>query len=271
MSKIFSFIEKKFFTLFIIFLFLLNLFAIIAPIAAYFNLYFISEPIYFIYNFSCHQFHWRSIHFFNHQMAWCARDTFIWLGMFAVSLAVNFRFIRKGLKWYWMIPFTIPIALDGGIQTIATVLGFTDNSQFYLSTNFLRMVTGSIFGMGLGVIIAPYLYNEQIAMSRESVKQKNSKNNQTKQISSKFEKTDSSTQSVEQVQGRALNQQMKNVKNKTWFRLLMIYICLFFIYIFMVFAWKITSPDYPPHNFLDHKVREAPSVEEWIEQRCGHC
>ncbi|MCA9385667.1 DUF2085 domain-containing protein [Candidatus Dojkabacteria bacterium] len=161
-SKVFtSGSSYNLFTIFVWFLIILNVLPFIAPMAASFGWYWISEPIYFVYSFMCHQFHWRSLHINNHQVAWCTRDTFIWGSFLAVTLAVKHGFITKGLKWYWLIPFTIPIALDGGIQTIATMVGFNFNEQFYLSTNLMRMITGSIFGIGLGVVISTFLKEEQ--------------------------------------------------------------------------------------------------------------
>lgn len=156
-----DYFQRNIFNFFIVFLGILVFLPIIAPIAASFGLYWISEPIYFIYSFMCHQFHWRSIHINGHQVAWCTRDTFIWGAFFATALALKYNFFKTGLKWYWIFPFIIPIALDGGIQTIATIFGFGSGDQFYLSTNMMRMITGTIFGIGLGLIMASYIKEEQ--------------------------------------------------------------------------------------------------------------
>lgn len=163
--------EAKFtshiFDYFIYFLIVLNVLPILAPIFSYFGLTFLSEPIYFIYSFTCHQFHWRSIHIFDKQIAWCARDVFIWLSFLLVSIAIRFKWLPHGLKWYWVLLFMVPIALDGGFQTISTILGFATDHHLYLSTNLMRMITGSIFGMGLGIVIAPFLKEEQDLARKE--------------------------------------------------------------------------------------------------------
>lgn len=161
MSKLEDKLTKNIFNYFIYFLIVLNILPFLAPIFSYLGLTFLSEPIYFIYSFTCHQFHWRSIHIYDRQVAWCARDTFIWMSFLLVCLALKYDFLPKGLKWYWILPFMVPIALDGGFQTISTMLGFSSDTHLYLSTNFMRMVTGSIFGIGLGLVIAPFLKEEQ--------------------------------------------------------------------------------------------------------------
>ncbi|MBP9758528.1 DUF2085 domain-containing protein [Candidatus Dojkabacteria bacterium] len=154
-------LSKNIFDYFIYFLVVLNVLPILAPIFAHFGLTFLSEPIYTIYSFTCHQFHWRSIHVYDEQIAWCARDVFIWMSFLFTCIAIRINFLPHGLKWYWIIPFVIPIALDGGFQTLSTFFGFSSDFHVYLSTNLMRMITGAIFGMGLGLVIAPFMKAEQ--------------------------------------------------------------------------------------------------------------
>lgn len=151
---------KNSLTLFNVFLgliLLLNLFAFAAPVLLELGLETPAKYIYIVYSFFCHQIHYRSLHLFDHQLAWCTRDTFIWLGLLFAGIFVKYRSVRP-LKWYEVMLFVIPIALDGGIQLIATMLGFTsDGDVFYVSTNLSRMLTGGFFGMGLGLWIFPML------------------------------------------------------------------------------------------------------------------
>lgn len=161
MNKSFDYISANIFNIFIVFLIVLNTLPILAPVFQAIGMDWLANPIYAIYSLMCHQFHWRSIHIFDYQIAWCTRDTFIWLSFLLVTLAYRFGFLTKQFNWYWILPFTIPIALDGGIQTLATVLGFGDGEIFYLSTNLMRMITGSLFGIGLAIVIAPFLKSEQ--------------------------------------------------------------------------------------------------------------
>ena len=94
---------------------------------------------------------------FDYQYAWCVRDTFIWLNLLVIGL-LTAKFQIKPIKWYWLIPFVVPIALDGGIQTVATILGFVNAEPFYISTDLTRMITGAIFGIGFGLWIMPNMW-----------------------------------------------------------------------------------------------------------------
>jgi len=142
--------------MFLGFLIVLNVLPFLAPIFLNLGWKAPAKVIYTIYSFLCHQFSWRSIHIADHQCAWCTRDTFIWGTILAVALVVRLYKVKK-LKWYWVMPFIIPIALDGGIQTIATLIGFASEEPLYVSTNTLRMITGGTFGLGLGLWMMPML------------------------------------------------------------------------------------------------------------------
>jgi uncharacterized membrane protein len=144
------------YNVFVVFLIVLNILPLLAPLFAHWGWNVPAGIIYNIYSFFCHQFSWRSLHLYDYQCAWCARDMFIWGMLLFIAVAVKIRKV-KGMKWYWMIPFTIPIAMDGGIQTIATLFGFSSNNPLYISNNFMRMITGGIFGMGLGLWLMPFM------------------------------------------------------------------------------------------------------------------
>ncbi len=151
---------KKFLNAYNIFLFMIAVLVIgafLAPIMLELGWETPAKYIYFVYSLFCHQIDYRSLHLFDHQLAWCTRDTFIWLAILASGLLVRFVSIRS-LRWYEVILFIIPIALDGGIQLIATLIGLQGEGEvFYASTNFTRMITGSLFGLGIGLWIFPVL------------------------------------------------------------------------------------------------------------------
>jgi uncharacterized membrane protein len=149
-----DFIDKNFYNIVLYFILLLNIFPFLAPVFAKLGWHIPAQLIYFVYSFFCHQLDWRSIHAFDYQYAWCARDTFIWLNILLMALATK-RWNIKPLKWYWLIIFIIPIALDGGVQTIATLFGFYNSEPIYMSTNLMRMLTGTFFGIGFGLWIMP--------------------------------------------------------------------------------------------------------------------
>lgn len=154
-----KFLQKNPYNIFLVVLVFLNIVPWLAPVFLHFGWHGPAKVIYRIYSFFCHQIAWRSMHVYDHQCAWCARDTAIWGAFLMVAVLIKFR-KTKGFKWYWMIPFIIPIALDGGIQTIATVFGYDSEEPVYISTNFMRMMTGSIFGIGLGMTLLPTLKND---------------------------------------------------------------------------------------------------------------
>lgn len=131
---------------------------VIAPLLLKIGLEFPAKMIYLVYSFFCHQFSTRSIHLYDYQYAWCARDTGIWLGVALTAWALKYKKVRA-IKWYWIIPFVIPIALDGGLQTIFTMLNITNSGglsgiPIYSSNNLVRFLTGSFFGIGLSLFVS---------------------------------------------------------------------------------------------------------------------
>jgi len=131
---------------------------IVAPILLKLGLTLPAKAIYFVYSFFCHQFATRSIHAFDYQYAWCARDTGIWMGVAAIAWALKYKKV-KPIKWYWVIPFTVPIALDGGIQTVFTMLNLSYKGGLmgipvYSSNDLVRFLTGAFFGIGLSLWIS---------------------------------------------------------------------------------------------------------------------
>ncbi|CAG1021728.1 hypothetical protein DOJK_01200 [Patescibacteria group bacterium] len=149
---------KNFYNLYLGILTTLVALPILAPVLLRLGLELPAKMIYFVYSFFCHQFASRSIHLFDYQFAWCARDTGIWLAVAVVAWLLKFKIV-KPIKWYWVIPFVIPIALDGGIQTAFTALNIEgastlSNLPLYASNNLIRFVTGAFFGVGLSLWIS---------------------------------------------------------------------------------------------------------------------
>lgn len=156
--------KTKVYRIYLGFLLLLNLLPALAPLiyklgehSSVFAA--IAKVVYLVYSFTCHQFAWRSFAVFDYQFAWCARDTGIWFGMLLLAFLAP---RLKPLRWYWVIPFIIPIALDGGVQTVATVLGVEvagpSGAPVYISSNLIRFFTGAIFGIGVSWWLSPFFY-----------------------------------------------------------------------------------------------------------------
>lgn len=191
----------------------------------------IAKVIYLIYSLTCHQFHHRSLHLFDYQFAWCARDTGIWLGILVVAIAAR-KSSFTGIKWYWVLPFIVLMALDGGIQTIATLIGIkaaTVGSPdiLYVSNNLVRFLTGACFGVGVSLWLSPML--------RETFK-----NN--------FE-----------------------MKGKFKLKMLpVIAVVIMTIYAAFVQAWNLTSVDYKPTDILDTAVK-TPSGEFFARRANAVC
>jgi uncharacterized membrane protein len=120
-----------------------------------------SNLIYSGYRFACHQLPSRSYFIFGHQMAFCHRDTAIYLSLFLAVIVFGFvRHRVKPLPWQVYVAFIIPMAIDG----ITQLLGLrTSNWQ-------LRTLTGVLFGVGSAWLALPYL-EEAFQDIRQSVNQ----------------------------------------------------------------------------------------------------
>lgn len=236
-----NFFYKNVLYLFAGFLILLTIGSFAAPVFAHFGFTSIAHFLYWIYGFFCHQRPWRSIHIFDYQAAWCTRDTFIYFGMIAAAFAVQMKKI-KPYSWYFLPIFVIPIALDGGIQLIAEIQAvFNDKlTFFYSSTNFFRAITGSFFGLGVGL----WLFGQLKASVEEEI-------SGLKLIKQKFQVF-----------------KKRDLRAFKWVGILMLVnLCA---YILLVQIWRITSPTYKPYGLFDH-MRYFPGVnyEEGVDRR-GH-
>lgn len=220
----------------------LDAIALLAPILAHFGFDKVAHVIYYVYRFLCHQRPWRSIHLFDYQVAWCSRDTFIYLAMGLSAFFVK-KFKIRGIRWYVPILVTLPFAIDGTTQLIAEIVAIYQNKLvfFYASTNFLRMLTGSIFGAGIGMWL--------FSMLEETIEVEANAKLQSKPETAKTGKP---------------KMRLRNLK----LFLAIILIC-FVSYLGIVQLWRITSKEYKPGDFLDH-VRYFPGVNYEFTDRGGH-
>lgn len=192
-----------------------------------------AKAIYFIYSFTCHQFHHRSLHVYDHQCAWCARDVGIWLGILLIAIVAKYKGI-KGIRWYWVTPFVIPMLLDGGIQTLATI--FEINPQgivgdvLYMSSNFSRFMTGAIFGIGISLWISPAFLSSL----------------------------------------KPLSDNVRNKKQEASIVAATVLGSMVVIYVLLVGIWAGTSSNYLPSDALDSIVR-TPVSDFYIRRENGVC
>jgi uncharacterized membrane protein len=122
--------------------------ALLTPVLAYFGVEPLAGQIFRTYHAICDQIPSHSFFILGHQMAFCARN-FSLYGSFWLGTMV-FRFVRhrlRPLKWYYLILFLLPMALDGGTQ----LFGWRE------STNLLRVITGVLFGLGLAWFALPFV------------------------------------------------------------------------------------------------------------------
>jgi uncharacterized membrane protein len=120
-----------------------------------------SNLIYSGYHFACHQLPSRSYFIFGHQMAFCHRDTAIYLSLFLAVIVFGFvRHRVKPLPWQVYIAFIAPMAIDG----------FTQLFGLRSSNWQLRTLTGVLFGVGSAWLALPYL-EEAFQDIRQSVNQ----------------------------------------------------------------------------------------------------
>ncbi|HEX5418255.1 MAG TPA: DUF2085 domain-containing protein [Chloroflexota bacterium] len=122
---------------------------VLAPILAALGYEGISNVIFAVYSLTCHQMPDRSYFLFGHQMAYCERNTAIYLAMAASGLAyvrLRNRHLRP-LPWYWYLTMIFPMALDG----------FTQLFGWRESTWYLRGITGLLFGVACVWLTFPYL------------------------------------------------------------------------------------------------------------------
>jgi uncharacterized membrane protein len=153
--------KRVFYTGFTLFLASLVVLPFIAPILAHYGYKRLSNFIYEIYSFMCHQKAHRSLFIFDEQCAWCVRDTFIWTAMFITWLFVLKGKDFKPISWKVAVLFGLPMALDGGIQLVGTVMSiFNGYTPFYESTNTIRAITGTLFGVGVGLFLLGRMKNE---------------------------------------------------------------------------------------------------------------
>jgi uncharacterized membrane protein len=232
MKAVEAWINKNFLKIFLVFLIFLNTLPILAPIFLYVGFNSPAKAIYFVYSFFCHQQHWKSLHVFDHQCAWCARDMFIWGSMLVVLVLVMKRKINP-LTFTSLIFYSAPMAFDGGLQTISTIAGFSGGNPLYISNNFFRMVTGTLFGSAFGLYTFPRV--KKILTSDELENTKRSR---------KFKIT---------------------LTHKKLVGKILIFMTV--LYILLIQIWSVTSVRYLPSNFLDSEIKLPPDKNEWFVRR----
>jgi uncharacterized membrane protein len=144
------------------FLVVLNVLPFLAPILAHYGYDGVAGLIYKAYSIACHQKAHRSLHLFDHQSGWCVRDTFIWSSMLVAAIFVfTSRKRLAGISLKMAILLGLPMALDGSIQLVSTISSiYSKSTPYYESTNSLRALTGTFFGIAIAMYLFPRLKAE---------------------------------------------------------------------------------------------------------------
>jgi uncharacterized membrane protein len=117
----------------------LVLIAIAVPFLSYLGMDAIAKPLFYALHYVCAQIPAHSFYILGHQLGLCARNFSIYASMFLGSLAFVLSKKRlPGIPWWVWLLFMVPIALDG----ISQMFGLRE------STWYLRVITGTLFGLG---------------------------------------------------------------------------------------------------------------------------
>ena len=106
----------------------------------------ISSFLYRFYSVVCHQFYSRSFIIHNDPVAVCIRCTSIYFGFLSVLIIVRILPQIRSKNFNTIIVLTIsslPMCIDG----IASLLNIQE------STTMSRIITGSIFGIGMAFLL----------------------------------------------------------------------------------------------------------------------
>jgi uncharacterized membrane protein len=122
------------------------LLALLAPVCAALGLESVARPIYAIYGIFCHQIPERTFWLAGHPMAFCARDTGLYGGLW-LGMAVFSIWRRPRLSGRLACILAIPLILDGGSQLV----GLRE------SVNWLRLTTGLLAGASAAWYLLPRL------------------------------------------------------------------------------------------------------------------
>lgn len=122
--------------------------AIAIPFLSYFGLDGIAKPLFFSLHFVCAQIPSHSFYIFGHQLGLCERNFSIYTSMFFGCLVFVLSKKRfPGIPWWLWILMMLPMAWDG----ITQMFGWRE------STWILRLVTGTLFGLGNVWFVLPLI------------------------------------------------------------------------------------------------------------------
>jgi uncharacterized membrane protein len=123
--------------------------ALAIPFLAYLGLDSIAKPLFFSLHYICAQIPAHSFYILGHQLGLCARNLAIYSSMFVGSLIFVLSKKRlPGIPWWLWVLLCLPMAWDG----------FTQMFGLRESTWELRVITGTLFGLGSVWFVLPLMH-----------------------------------------------------------------------------------------------------------------
>ena len=143
-----DFLTEQWATIITAFLGIIVAVAVSIPFLSYFGLDSIAKPLFYSLHYVCAQIPSHSFYIFGHQLGLCARNLSIYSSMFIMSLIFPLSKKRlPGIPWWLWILMILPMAWDGTTQ----MFGLRE------STWVLRVITGTLFGVGSVWFALPYM------------------------------------------------------------------------------------------------------------------
>lgn len=123
--------------------------ALLTPLGYAFGLTGLSDGVFHAYRFICGQTPSHSFYIAGYQACLCTRCMAIYGSMLIAGLALAlFRSAQiRPLNWKFWLLAMVPMALDGGTQ----LFGWRESNVF------LRLLTGTIFGLGTAWFLFPQI------------------------------------------------------------------------------------------------------------------
>ncbi|HEX9987906.1 MAG TPA: DUF2085 domain-containing protein [Chloroflexia bacterium] len=149
----------------------------------------VSDPIYTAYALTCHQLPERAGYVFGYQVAFCYRNTALYLGIafFGVLFGLArdhdvawLRWLKRPAPWYVFVLLLLPMIIDGGSHMLGlrdtmpdmvepTFNSFYIGSQIWSLNWWLRVLTGATAALGAVWFAFPRM--ERAMLEAETLRQ----------------------------------------------------------------------------------------------------
>jgi uncharacterized membrane protein len=136
--------------------------ALAVPFLSYFGFDSFSKSVFFSLHYVCAQIPSHSFYILGHQLGMCARNFSIYTSMFLTSILFVLSKKRlPGIPWWVWVLMILPMALDGTTQ----MFGLRE------STWQLRLLTGTLFGVGSIWFLLPFMQKTIVETTPVTIEQ----------------------------------------------------------------------------------------------------